>query len=484
MTEEAVRYYRHLAGKVDVYATDRADRVELTGLPGGALEVKLSEAAAGSPPYFQRTLRPDDTGEVRIHLGAGDDRVIARGASSPITVRVIGDAGCEAVDVTGGVQVRVSDAESCTKVTGDASLDARVYVPPPANPRAPWIPPRDWGSLTTSLPWVSYGPDLGAFLGASVTRESYGFRKDPFASHQRFRAGYATSAQAVRVDYQGDFRHENSGTRTSIFARASGIEILRFYGLGNETLRLPSDDAHKVKQQQYLFAPALVFDLGRRADLTVGPVVQYSTTSLEAGRLITALQPYGTENFGQVGGRLGLSLDHRDRPGYPTRGAFVHAEGRAFPGVWGVVRTFGEVHGEASAYLTPAVAPHPTLALRVGGKRVWGNYPFHEAAYIGGHTTVRGLRAERFGGDGSLYGNAELRLALGRFMVLLPGEFGVFGLADAGRVFLAGESSNKWHTAAGGGVWFSFLSRRNTLSLAVAKSEERTGLYVDAGFMF
>ena len=65
-------------------------------------------------------------------------------------------------------------------------------------------------------------------------------------------------------------------------------------------------------------------------------VVQYSTTSLEAGRLISAVQPYGTEDFGQVGGRLGLSLDHRDRPGYPTRGALVQAEARAFPGVWGV----------------------------------------------------------------------------------------------------------------------------------------------------
>jgi hypothetical protein len=484
MTEEAVVYYRHLAGKVDVYATDRADRVELTGLAGGALDVKVSEAAAGSTPYYHRTLLPGDTEEVRVHLGAGDDRVIAQGPSSPITVRVIGDAGCEAVEVTGGPEVRVSDTESCTTVTGHASLDRRVYVPPPANPRAPWIPPRDWGGLTTSLPWLSYGPDLGLFLGASVTRESYGFRKDPYASHQRLRGGYATTAQAVRFDYQGDFRHENSGTRTSIFARASGIEILRFYGLGNETVRLPSDDAHKVKQQQYLFAPALVFDLGSRADLTVGPVVQYSTTSLEAGRLIGAVQPYGTEDFGQVGGRLGLSLDHRDRPGYPTRGALVHAEARAFPGVWGVRSTFGELHGEASAYLTPAVAPHPTLALRVGGKRVWGDYPFHEAAYIGGHTTVRGFRAERFGGDASLYGNAELRLALGRFFVLLPGEFGIFGLADAGRVFLEGESSNKWHTAAGGGVWFSFLSRRNTLSIAVATSEERTGLYVDAGFMF
>jgi hemolysin activation/secretion protein len=159
-------------------------------------------------------------------------------------------------------------------------------------------------------------------------------------------------------------------------------------------------------------------------------------------------------------------------------------EARGFPGVWGVRSTFGEVHGEASTYLTPGGAFRPTLALRAAGKRVWGDYPFQEAAYIGGHTSVRGLRAERFGGDGSLYGNAELRLPLGRFSGLLPGEFGIFGLGDVGRVFLEGESSRKWHTAAGGGVWFSFLTRGSTLSVAIAKSEERTGLYVDAGFMF
>jgi hypothetical protein len=97
---------------------------------------------------------------------------------------------------------------------------------------------------------------------------------------------------------------------------------------------------------------------------------------------------------------------------------------------------------------------------------------------------VRGLRAQRFGGDASVYGNAELRLRLGRFLVLLPGEAGVFALGDVGRVFLDGESSRRWHRAAGGGVWFSFLNRHNTLSLAVARSEERTGFYVSAGFMF
>jgi hypothetical protein len=485
MADEAGRYYRHLAGKVDVYATDRPERVELTGLAGGALEVKVAEAAEGSAPYFQRTLLPADTHEVRIHVGGGDDRVVARGASSPITTRVVGGAGCEAVEAARGLEVRVSDTESCTTITGGpASLDRRAYVPPPPNPRAPWIPPRDWGHQTMGLPWIGYGPEIGAFLGLSVTRETYGFRKDPYASHQRFRAGYATLARKVRVDYEGDFRRENSSTRASLFARASGIEILRFYGLGNESVRLPSDADNKVEQQQYVFSPALTFDLGRGTDLTVGPVVQYSTTSLPAGRLITALRPYGTEDFGQVGGRLSLVLDRRDQSGYPTRGALLRAEARGFPGVWGVRSTFGEAHGEASTYLTGGFAPHPTLALRVGGKRVWGEYPFQEAAYIGGSDTVRGFRAQRFGGDGSLYGNAELRLRLGRFFLLLPGEAGVFGLADVGRVFLEGESSRRWHTAAGGGVWFSFLNRHNTLSLAAAASEERTGFYVTAGFMF
>ncbi|HEY8151940.1 MAG TPA: hypothetical protein VIK51_23745 [Vicinamibacteria bacterium] len=484
MTTEARVYYRHLAAKVDVFATDRAERVELTGTSGGGLEVTVADAAPGSAPYFHRTLLPADTQEVRIHLGGGDDRVIARGTPVPITARVIGDAGCEVVEVTGGPEVSVSDTESCTRVTG-ASLDRRAYVGPAPNPRATWIPPRDWGSVTTSLPWLGYGPDLGAFLGASVTRVSYGFRKDPYASHQRFRAGYATGATAARVDYQGDFRRENSGTRASIVARASGIEILRFYGLGNETLQLGSDDVHKVKQQQYLFAPALVFDFGRRADFTIGPVVQYSTTSFPTGRLISAVRPYGSEDFGQLGGRLGLFFDGRDRSGYATRGGLFKAEARAFPAVWTVRSAFGEVHGEASTYLTPGGASRaPTLALRVAGKRVWGDYPFQEAAYIGGHTSVRGLRAERFGGDGSLFGNAELRLPLGRFSGLLPGEFGIFGLGDVGRVFLEGESSKKWHTAAGGGVWFSFLTRGSTLSVAIARSEERTGLYIDAGFMF
>src|SRR5439155_1474408 len=120
-----------------------------------------------------------------------------------------------------------------------------------------------------------------------------------------------------------------------------------------------------------------------------------------------------------------------------------------------------------------------TLALRAGGAAVSGTVPFQELVYVGGGTTVRGYAEQRFAGRRAAYGNVELRLLAGR----LPfGDVGIFGLADVGRVWIPGESSDRWHAAAGGGLWQH--RRANTLSIAAAPSPERTAIYVRIGFMF
>ena len=84
----------------------------------------------------------------------------------------------------------------------------------------------------------------------------------------------------------------------------------------------------------------------------------------------------------------------------------------------------------------------------------------------------------------SLYGNADLRLYLSRFFLALPGEWGVFGFSDAGRVWVNGEDSNTWHTSYGGGIWVGLLARTNAVAFTVAKCDERTAFYVRAGFSF
>jgi hypothetical protein len=483
----AERWYHFLAGDVDVRGTDAAEHADVEHLADGGLDVSVSALGADgkptSPPYFRRRFHPRETREVRLYLEGGDDSVAVRGRPGSIAVRVIGGDGGDTIDDSAGGGTRVYDSVGTNRVFrgGGTSVDTRPYSPPaPVD-----MPPRDWGRQVVPLLWFSGSPDIGAFLGGGLATESYGFRRHPFASRHSLQAGYATAAGTYRAEYRGDVRRTNSRVRMTVGARASGIEILRFHGFGNETEVLGTSDFHKVKQEQLTIEPAVAFPLGARAFLTLGPSLSYAATDLPGGRLIDIARPYGADpdGFGQVGVTSTLVWSSTDRAETARRGARLSLEGRLRPRAWDVEETFGATQGEASAFVAAGLPLKPTLAVRVGGKRVFGRYPFHEAAYIGG-ATVRGLGEQRYAGDGSAYANAELRWSLGRFFVIFPGEAGLFGLADTGRVFLDGESSDRWHAGFGGGVWVALLERRNTVSVAVAGSEGRMGVYVRAGLLF
>ncbi len=103
-----------------------------------------------------------------------------------------------------------------------------------------------------------------------------------------------------------------------------------------------------------------------------------------------------------------------------------------------------------------------------------------------GEGPVRGLHRNRFAGDASLYANVELRLAVAEVKLLVPGELGLFGAADMGRVFHPGDpdDADEWHNGNGGGLWLSFLERSTTLNVAVMKGRDLTGVYFRAGHMF
>jgi hypothetical protein len=384
---------------------------------------------------------------------------------------------------------------------GQAPLHA-----PPGPETAPWIPPRDWGRDHFWVPWLSYGTDEGVFLGAGITTVGYGFRKHPWADQQTLRAGWAFGAQQPKIDYRGEFHKSDSGVRFGIRAYYSGLEILRYFGFGNETKNVEDDEFYKLSQRQTVFAPSVTFPLVGSLDLTVAPLLQYAQTQVQAN-LVTLENPYGNGDFGQIGGSARLRLDTKrgmnrtaggkaampsifGAAGYPVSGVYVEATGTVFPKAWDVEKTYGWVEGEAAGFLTAGDRGRATLAVRAGSKHMFGDYPFFNAAVVGGGgffsglDAVRGLHPNRFIGDTSLYGNAELRIYLSRFFVALPGEWGLFGFGDVGRVWLEGETSDTWHPSWGGGIWIGLLSRANSVAFTVAKSDERTAFYIRAGFSF
>jgi hypothetical protein len=490
----AERYYRHLAGRVDVYLTTRSEEVKAQRSPNGDLEVVVRRLDADNKvveePSFQRVFHGKETGEVRLYLQDGNDHVRVEGGGG-IRLRVIGGKGEDVLDAAGSGDAKLSDSSGPTRVNG-AGLDERPYTPPPPPKNAPWIPPRDWGSETWPFAWTSYNADLGVFLGAGLEVQRFGFRKHPYASRHVLRAGYAFGQQSGKIDYQGEFRRENRRSFWSLDAYGSGVEVLRFYGLGNETTNTAPDDFYKASSNEAFLSPRFNFAFGEQTTLSFGPLVKYHDSKDEP-ELVSILRPYGHGTFAEAGVHAGLVYDTRDRTTFPRKGVVVTAAGTYFPEVWDVRSDFGQVSGSVSAYLS--ATRRLTLAVRAGGKWVFGDYPYQEAAYIGGGglgrnavsepgDTLRGFRARRFGGDGAVWGNSDLRLRVSRATVLLPANWGVFGFADSGRVFLEGQSSDRWHTGYGGGIWLSFLDDRNSFSAGVAHSREENLFYVKGGFTF
>jgi hypothetical protein len=485
--EAARDYYDLLARQVDVHATDAADRADLTRNADGTVELTLSagSGADSAEPYFKRRFDNKTTNEVRLFLDGGNDRAVVRGGNKGPLLRVLGGDGQDKlVDSTDGGERFYDDPSGPARTDGvSTKVDRRPYTAPRKNPES--VPDRDWGKRWTATTALSLGPDIGALIGGGRTLTVYGFRKQPFASRHRFRAAFATGPKSYRLDYRGEFRRENSTSYADLLVRASGIDVISFSGFGNEIAAPGNNEFYRVTQDAFGLHPSLILALGGRGSLRVGPVLKYVSTDRRPGRFLASLGSlYGTGNFGQVGGGLSLRYDSRDRAVLARKGLVLELGGSVYPPIWDVDSTFGEVHGEASTYLSARAPLNPTLAFRVGGRKLWGRYPFFEAAFIGSASTVRLGRVNRYAGDASVYGTTELRLSLARVKVILPATLGVFGLADAGRVFLAGESSDTWHAAGGGGVWLSFLEQAYTFSLAIAKSEERTGVYAQAGLGF
>jgi hypothetical protein len=489
----AADFHAFLAKRVDVYLTDRPERATARFAPDGALTL---EAGTDAAPLFRRTFDPRETEEVRLYLLGGDDDVRVDGRG-PIRLRVIGGDGHDRLDDAAGGGTRFYDDPGSVVAAGPGTRhDARPYTVPPGPKNAPWIPPRDWGRRTTAAPWLSYGSELGAFVGYGLRSLSFGFREHPWARRHVLRGGWSFGSSAPRLEYRGEWRLEGGDTLLRLDARLSGVDKVRFHGYGNESPSAPwpdpGVDPYRSSSDELMLAPALVLSSDGPSSLAVGPVFEFSEARLSDALLADGPAPYGAGRFAALGVRADWRFDRRDRTTYPTRGGLLAARAGAYPRLLDVRSAYGFLEGEATAL---ASAGPLTFAGRVGGRRLLGEYPLTAAAYLGGtglevlgsaspRVTVRGLEDRRYAGDASLFANAELRVPLFRATLLVPTQWGVFAFVDSGRIWHASESSRRWHTGRGGGLWFSVLRHFATFSAYVARSEGHTSVSVKSGFAF
>ena len=481
----AEAYYRRIARVVDVHATDADETAEVTWHEDGAATVTVT-AKGARRPWFERRFVPDETREVRLYLHGGDDRAKVTGERrSALTVRLIGGRGDNRLSDAGGRGIRRYDdgkvGKKDVRYGPDSIVTSQIDRRPwPAPDRSPG---EDHGGRFVPALSAGYSSTLGVTTGLELALERYGFRRAPHAS--RFTLGllHASEPSATRFRVGADWQREASPLYAAVTLQRSTLEIVRFYGLGNDTPAATVDEAVALDHRQ-LRGTAEVGVRGPRHRAALGVAVLDAHTPSQPGRRIALAPPGGPLDATQLGLEAGFLLDTRDDAAAPARGVLLRATVEAVPPVLDNEEFYGRLGASGSGYLALPLPGSPVLALRAGGARLSGEYPFWAAARLGGAGSLRGYDEDRYSGDAAAWGGAELRVKLGHVVALLPFDVGVHGLAEAGRVWLDGESSDAWHEAWGGGAWIAVMGRTGTLSLTLARGESRSVLYLRGGFGF
>ncbi len=453
LPEAAAEFYALLAGEVDVHATDATETIDVEHEDGA---VRVTIRPQSGAETFRRQFDAAETREVRVFLHQGGDSVDVLEGSSGIRVRIIREEGDKPV----------ARDESFSPPARDVD---KVVASQPIN----------WGRQWKYWPLASYTSDWGLILGVRVERFRYGFRASPYRSLVRASAGYAVQERGGRAILVTERIGAVGPLGARLTIEGSQIEATRFYGFGNGSALMPKEQA-RVDQDLLDVHPQIIAG-GRRLKIGVGPFLRLANTKQRPGTFVARTTPAGTGKLTLGGARGSIGWDggvHAGKSGFSTRGSI---DGTLAHSISGTRARFARTSAEAGLGVTiPIPVLRPTLAIRGGGAKLWGDFPFQEAAFVGGSTTVRGYHRQRFAGDAAVFGGSAAWLRLGR-LDFLAADFGVTGVADAGRVFLTGESSRTWHWGAGGGVWFG-IQGFATVNVVAVRSPERTAYYVYTGY--
>ena len=276
LPEAVERLYQIVFGHADVHATDRAERFRIERHASGAVSLTFG-LSGDSATSFARTFDPAETSEIRVYMHGGDDRAVSSGPASPILVRLIGGGGADRFEGEGRGSIIYDDIEDSEYAAG---LGARREDRRARRPYS-WfdeLRTLDWGLSWIPEPRASYDTDRGLVLLTGAKIDRYGFLKDPYSSRTRFRAGLSLGLAEPFFDLTHLRRSVIGSADLRLSGRWSGIEVVGYYGLGNERGTARPVSYHRVPHKQVTLSPAVSVGDGEEKYFEVGPIFRYTFT--------------------------------------------------------------------------------------------------------------------------------------------------------------------------------------------------------------
>ena len=513
LSEASNEFYILTNSVADIFCSSKDDIAFVSRLDNNFTEVRIFKRDGNSFNGKGEILSSKKfsnliTQEIRIYLNDGDDAAIVTGDCdvSP-TIRIVGGEGKdELIDSSNVSGYFISltpfhdnmnktyfyDSGNKTKIvysTGTCYDEAET--PSPETLEEKYEPPVvDRGNKFIIFPLFGYNSDYGLIADLNLLLFNYDFRKDPFNRKHQLKISFATRFRKFSVAYNSQFistPFRKSNLR--INALATQQYFINYFGYGNESeykSNLDKKEFYEVDQEIINIKPEFVYSLSGKLDLLFGISINHSNTKLENDSLLSGFRydTYGSGELNLLGIHPAIEIDLRDNEYYPLNGFYSVIESEFFPGIFKSQKAFTKYTFDIRSYFTLNFQNQITLAIRTGGSKVIGTYPYFLGATLGGTENLRAYNKNRFSGDAAVFGQVELRMYLGYLKFIFNNKIGFNLFAETGRVFVKDETSDKWHPSYGGGFWVSYLQNELILSTYIAFSGESTKFSFGFGLSF
>ncbi|RJP63248.1 MAG: hypothetical protein C4539_16880 [Ignavibacteriales bacterium] len=521
LIEASEEYYVLVFTYVDLRGSNKAEYAEIKRLNDDEVEVSIYDLKKNRKkkdiPFLHRIFNYNETEEIRIEMLGGDDSVVVKGdVASSIQLRINGGDGKDKLIDSSGVNgilfsilpvlaiperktIFYDEDDNTEFIERAGTVIIQDKYPVPKDYFEKYEPAvRDWGFDWKFGPMANYETDEGVLIGGGPILYKFGYKIEPYVFRLQAYAAYATRINSYMLDLNGEIFGAIKNASIGFDIMRSELSISNFYGFGNQTQRkayLVDRDYYKAEFEEVRLATQIKFFLLKNFTLITEANVKYThVENLNSkrshfgnsgnDRLIKQLNPFGIDKNSFLNLSVQAIYDTRDNIVSPLNGYVLDFKSSVNPELLRRNEEFVKLALDAKTYVPFNFITSWVLALRARGEKLFGDYPFYEAAFLGGTETLRGFDRQRFAGEASLLGNAELRFYVTKINIVVPTAIGLTAFTESGRVFIKGEHSEKWHTSVGAGVWASIINRDITFSASYAKSYEDWGVYAVYGFTF
>jgi len=487
-------YYKEVNKLIAVRGTKKKDLFTVDRMPNGDVKVCLysyKDKEKGKIQY-ERTFINGETKEIALYGLDGKDRFELNGdAAGSILVRIVGgldndyvvnnangvSANTKVYDKPGGIEFEGNAVSS--RIKNDYYTNSYEYND------------RDLNYLIP-LFFLGYEIDHGISLGTFLSWTSFGFKKRPFKQKHTIGGTYAFGTEGSSLSYKGEFTEVVGKFDFVMNATLNGSNFTQnYFGKGNNSTNDIDQelDFNRVRIKTININPQLR-KTWSAAEFTVGPFYEQNQVDRTPDRFVNEAEALLPERVFNEQKHAGIKASYTytiaDTTSMPSQGMVFNFKTDYHVGISDDAPSHSGFESSIVFYSRLTNDNKIVMANKVGlATRFGTDFNFYHGSKIGGNTSLRGFRNERFIGKTAFYNLNDIRIKLARIRnAFLPFTLGITGSFDNGRVWDPSIESDIWHTSYGGAVWF------NTLGLATISigfhttADERGRLVVGLGFGF